>query len=71
MENLMDVPIVMFTTSARREEIEKAYELGACGYVVKPDDFDEFVEKLRQVKTYWLKTVEKPSAVSAEGAKGK
>ncbi len=56
------VPIVMLTTSCRREEIEKAYQLGAVGYVVKSEDFGELIAKLKRVKDYWFHTVETPFA---------
>ena len=55
------VPIVMLTTSCRREEIEKAYHLGAVGYVVKSEDFNELIAKLKRVKDYWFYTVEVPN----------
>lgn len=57
---LSRIPVVMLTTSARREEIEKAYQLGAVGYIVKSDDFSLFVKKLHLVKEYWLNAVEPP-----------
>lgn len=59
------VPIVMLTTSRRREEIEKAYQLGASGFVVKAEDFSELVAKLKQVKNYWFDTVEPPYSAPA------
>lgn len=65
---LSRIPVVMLTTSARREEIEKAYQLGAVGYIVKSDDFSLFVKKLNLVKEYWLKAVE-PPYVSAPAVK--
>ena len=54
------VPIVMLTTSSRKEEIEQAYRFGASGYVVKSDDFGEFTAKLKRVKDYWFSAVELP-----------
>ena len=54
------VPVVMLTTSCRREEIEKAYQLGAGGFVVKSEDFSELIAKLKRVKEYWFHTVEAP-----------
>ena len=60
MDELLYVPIVMLTTSARREEIEKAYELGADGYVVKSDDFSVLITKLKYIKDYWFSAVELP-----------
>jgi len=60
MSPLLHVPIIMLTTSARREEIKQAYEFGADGYVVKSDDFSVLMTKLKSVKDYWLSTVESP-----------
>lgn len=60
IEGFKGVPIVMLTTSGRAEEIRKAYDLGANGYVVKPDDFSELKAKLKRVKDYWFSTVELP-----------
>ena len=50
----------MLTTSCRKEEIEKAYQLGAAGFVVKAEDFGELITKLKRVKDYWFHTVEAP-----------
>lgn len=55
------VPVVMLTTSKRPEEIKRAYELGAHGFVSKSDDFGNLKNQLANVKNYWLKTVERPN----------
>ncbi len=55
------IPVVMLTTSCRRQEVEKAYQMGASGYIVKSEDFGTLVEKLRQAKEYWFHTVELPN----------
>lgn len=60
MDPLLYTPVVMLTTSARRAEIEQAYQFGADGYVVKSDDFSVFIAKLKSVKDYWLSIVESP-----------
>lgn len=65
------VPVVMLTTSSRREEIEKAYQLGAAGYVIKSEDFGELMAKLKRVKDYWFHTVEAPYAAAVANARGK
>jgi CheY-like chemotaxis protein len=69
MKWLDQVPVVMLTTSRRREEVEKAYQLGAAGFVVKSEDFGELMAKLKQVKDYWFHAVEPPSAQSAENVR--
>ncbi len=63
MPSLFGMPVVMLTTSSRQEEIKKAYELGASGYVVKPDDFGKMTEKLKKVKAYWFEAVEMPEVL--------
>ena len=55
------VPVVMLTTSRRKQEVETAYQLGAVGYVVKSEDFGELMAKLTRVKDYWFRTVESPN----------
>lgn len=64
---LSKVPVVMLTTSSRKEEIAQAYRLGARGYVVKSDDFAELIEKLKRVKNYWFQTVELPESETVSG----
>ena len=58
IDSLQHVPVVMLTTSARQQEIEKAYQLGAAGYLVKSEDFSVLISKLTSVKDYWLSVVE-------------
>jgi CheY-like chemotaxis protein len=50
---LRGVPIVVLTTSADNHDVKKAYELGANSYIVKPVDFDKFVEVASQIEVYW------------------
>ncbi len=48
------VPVVVLTTSREESDITRAYRLGANSYVRKPVDFDEFLEVVRLLSTYWL-----------------
>jgi CheY-like chemotaxis protein len=50
---LRTIPVVVFTSSREDSDRLLAYSLGASGYVVKPIDFDEFVEAVRVVERYW------------------
>jgi two-component system response regulator len=52
-EKLKKTPIVMLTTTATTEDIEKALLLGANDYIVKPIKFDEFTEKVSNLGYYW------------------
>ena len=47
------VPIVVLTSSAEGDDIRKAYLLGANSYIVKPVDFEKFIDVARQIELYW------------------
>lgn len=48
------IPVVMVTSSREDPDIKTAYNLGANSYVVKPVEFDAFVEAMSYVGLYWL-----------------
>jgi chemotaxis family two-component system response regulator Rcp1 len=53
---LKAVPVLVLTTSRRREDVWQLYAAGANTYIEKPQDFSRFVEVLRTIRTYWLDT---------------
>jgi two-component system response regulator len=56
------IPVVMVTSSNQDPDIHSAYELGANSYVVKPVDFDAFVEAMSSLGLYWLLVNQAPIA---------
>lgn len=58
------VPVVMLTTSQEEADIRTSYELGANSYIVKPVDFEKFLEVVRQIDLYWLLTNLPPVAAA-------
>lgn len=48
------IPVVIVSSSKEDPDIEKAYELGANSYVVKPVEFDDFMKSLQNTGLYWL-----------------
>jgi CheY-like chemotaxis protein len=47
------IPIVMLTTSTEETDLVKSYQLGVNAYVVKPVDFLQFVEAIKQIGLFW------------------
>ena len=56
------VPIVVLTSSSEDCDIARAYAEGANSYIVKPVDFDKFLEVTSQIKLYWCLLNQPPSA---------
>jgi CheY-like chemotaxis protein len=55
------VPAIIFSSSDRREDVERAYALGASGYLIKPPGIAERVEVARFFGT-WLRLNQRPWA---------
>jgi two-component system, response regulator len=55
------VPVVILTSSREECDIIEAYQLGANSYIVKPVDFENFLEVVSNMVTYWLLLNELPS----------
>lgn len=47
------LPVVVLTSSAQNPDINRAYDLGANSYLVKPVDFNELLDMMRTVQRYW------------------
>src|SRR4051794_20062070 len=48
--------IVVLTTSTDMRDVNRAYEMGANSFMVKPMDFNQTAETIELVKRYWLDT---------------
>lgn len=51
--NLPRIPVIMFSTTADPERINRSYQAGANSYLMKPTNFDSLVEMVRGLKLYW------------------
>ncbi|NGZ94557.1 MAG: two-component system response regulator [Nitrospira sp. WS110] len=60
-ERLRRIPIVMLTSSREEPDIQICYNLGANSYIVKPVDFQQFTDAVRQAGLYWLLLNEPPN----------
>lgn len=48
------IPIIALTSSSEESDIIESYRLGVNSYIVKPVDFDKFVEAIKDLGYYWL-----------------
>jgi CheY-like chemotaxis protein len=51
--NLRTIPVVMLTSSREEPDLIRAYELGVNAYVVKPVEFGEFMNALKELGFFW------------------
>jgi CheY-like chemotaxis protein len=49
-----DIPVVVLTSSEGAPDIKESYRLGANSYLVKPVDFEKFLEAVAHAGLYWL-----------------
>jgi CheY-like chemotaxis protein len=47
------IPVIVLTTSAEDGDIKEAYRLGCNSYIVKPVEFNKFMEVATQIEVYW------------------
>ena len=52
-EKLKMIPVIVLTSSRQEEDLEKCYQLGVNGYVVKPVDFHEFINAVKELGVFW------------------
>jgi len=65
--DLADIPCVVLTTSRAEGDMLKAYRLHANSYLVKPGDYERFVELIAGVERYWLRQNAQPEGPVADG----
>lgn len=56
------IPVVVLTSSREERDILESYNLGANSYIVKPIDFEQFTQAVRDVGLYWLLLNQVPAA---------
>ncbi|MBC6457274.1 response regulator [Actinomadura sp. HBU206391] len=64
-ESLCTIPVVIFTTSSRAEDISGAYELHANAYVTKPVDFDHFTSVVKVINDFFTSAARLPGPPAA------
>ncbi|MFP4488403.1 MAG: response regulator [Bacteroidales bacterium] len=59
-ENTKMIPVIVLTSSKEESDMVESYRLGVNSYIVKPVDFDKFVDAIRDLGLYWLLLNQQP-----------
>jgi len=59
-ETLRMIPVVVLTSSREERDMVESYKLGVNAYVVKPVDFHEFVNAIKELGMFWAIVNEPP-----------
>ncbi len=54
--SLRKIPVVILTSSKEEEDINRCFELGIAGYMVKPVEYQQFIETVSLLSAYWSKS---------------
>ncbi|HWY53421.1 MAG TPA: response regulator [Terriglobales bacterium] len=66
-EKLRMIPVVVLTSSNQEKDMVASYKLGVNAYVVKPVDFHEFVNAIRELGVFWGVINEPPPGTVKKG----
>jgi two-component system response regulator len=61
--SLKMLPVVILSSSREESDLIRSYELGVNAYVVKPVDFEQFIEAIKLVGVFWALINEKPPEI--------
>jgi CheY-like chemotaxis protein len=67
-QDLSIIPIVVFSTSSAPEHIKRSYSAHANAYVVKPADFNDFAEVVREIDNFYTQVVSQPGGGGGHSA---
>jgi len=57
---LRRIPVIVLTTSQAESDVTRSYDLHANCYIVKPVDFDRFIDVVKGIEDFWCSLVKLP-----------
>lgn len=63
-DSLKNIPVVVFSTSSSEFDINNSYQYQANCYVTKPVDFDDFIEVMGRILSFWKDTLMPAQAIA-------
>jgi CheY-like chemotaxis protein len=69
-EELKVIPVVVLTSSREAPDLLEFYKHGVNAYVVKPVDFSEFMEAVKQLGVFWAAVNEPPGDITSRPGRG-
>ena len=67
--HLASLPVIIFSSSNHRSDIDQAYQLGTNAFITKPSGQDERIEFARAIRNFWLRFNQTPVACHPDAAK--
>ena len=67
---LRTIPVIVLSSSGQNQEIERAYELGANAYVIKPTQLSPFRDMVQAIYHFWCGAASSPRHGLAAGRGG-
>jgi CheY-like chemotaxis protein len=64
-DSLKRLPVIVLTSSKQTSDINRAYDLGANSYLVKPVAFDGLLDLVKAFNSYWTRFHERPDLTAA------
>jgi CheY-like chemotaxis protein len=56
LERLRRLPVIVLTTSQEDQDRFESFDLGASGYMLKPVNYEQFVDVIRTIHEYWSRS---------------
>ena len=59
-DQLRRIPVIILTTSAAEEDIQRCYDLHSNCFITKPVDIDDFIDVVKIIEAFWFRVVQLP-----------